>query len=139
MKKIFFLLLVGTLAITLSACTKNLENPKTNNGAPQQNQQQNKQPAQDATVTPQTEATPASTGIALSEIAQHGTPTDCWLAIDGRVFNINEYIKLGIHPGGEKILNGCGKDASVMFANIDKHDTKARQTLEKYLIGNLAQ
>jgi cytochrome b involved in lipid metabolism len=147
MKKIFFLLLLGALAITLSACTKDLESSKVNNGAPQQNaEQQNTEQQAPVSQTPVVETpateTPAAqtpSAITVAEVALHATPADCWLAIDGRVFNINEYIKLGIHPGGDKILNGCGKDASVMFANVDKHDPKGRETLEKYVIGNLAQ
>ncbi|MFA6514249.1 MAG: cytochrome b5-like heme/steroid binding domain-containing protein [Patescibacteria group bacterium] len=139
MKKISFLLLALALVITLSACTKtsNTSNPSGTKDAPK-----NEAPTTTNTpATPETTSTPiVSTGITLGEIAKHANASDCWMAIDGRVFDVTPYIKLGIHPGGEKILNGCGIDASTLFASIDKHDNgKARPMLEKYVIGDLAK
>lgn len=41
------------------------------------------------------------------------------------------------HPGGDKILNGCGKDASQMFASVKKHEGFARELLKDFEIGDL--
>ena len=76
-------------------------------------------------------ASPAS----LAETAKHSTSTDCWLIIDGQTYNITPYVQSGMHPGGEKILAGCGKDASAMFHSISKHASPHSQAnLEKYLV-----
>ena len=42
-----------------------------------------------------------------------------WTVIDGRVYDITNYIKQ--HPGGvKKIEKGVGKDSSVMFHKFHK-------------------
>ncbi len=79
--------------------------------------------------------TPAEKTFTLSDVAKHAVSTDCWMAVDGSVYDVSPYIKAGIHPGGEKILLGCGKDASAMFAQI--HSDKAYQMLNGYGIGKL--
>jgi predicted heme/steroid binding protein len=53
------------------------------------------------------------------EIRRHSTKNDRWLVIDGRVYNITNWLK---HPGGQMLLNHyAGQDASV------------RQTMESKL------
>ncbi len=134
MKKLSFILLFVALTFVLSACTKTTDSPQVNNPVPGNSVTKN---TNTNVITPDLQESPS---ITLSEVSQHATPTDCWTAIDGNVFNVTEYIKLGIHPGGEKILNACGKEASALFASIDKHSNgKARPTLEKYVIGVLVQ
>lgn len=79
--------------------------------------------------------------IALSEIMKHKTPEDCWFAVDGSVYDVSPFIKLGIHPGGEQILKGCGLDASELFhtkAGKGKdHSDMAKNSISKYKIGTL--
>ncbi len=72
----------------------------------------------------------------LTEVEAHNNKNDCWIAINGKVYNATEFIASGMH--NDKILNGCGKDASSMFAQIPKHASAAAQAqLEKQFIGNL--
>lgn len=73
----------------------------------------------------------------LSEVALHDKPTDCWLAVDGKVIDATQFIAKGLHPN-DKILNGCGKDATSMFKSIPKHSgTSAQDALKEYEIGVL--
>lgn len=73
----------------------------------------------------------------LAEVALHDKPTDCWLVIEGKVINPTQFIAEGKHPN-DKILNGCGKDATSIFKNIPKHSGPTPQeALKEYEIGVL--
>ena len=70
-------------------------------------------------------ASPAATGaaatsaIALADLADHGTPVDCWVAIDGVVYDLTTFIDQ--HPGGsERIIALCGTDGTAAFTG--QHD-----------------
>ena len=79
----------------------------------------------------------------LTEVAEHSTPEDCWLAIEGKVYDVTGYIADGIHPGGEAIFLGCGKEATDLFNEIpgegEPHSERARGFLPNFEIGTLAQ
>ena len=50
----------------------------------------------------------------MDQLASHDRPTDCWIAVDGRVFDVTRF--LNDHPGGKKVLTRmCGKDATEQF------------------------
>jgi cytochrome b involved in lipid metabolism len=72
--------------------------------------------------------------LSLEEVSKHASANDCWMMIDGQFYDLSSYIQSAKHPGGEKIVNGCGKDASAMFAEIKKHDSRAREELANHLI-----
>jgi cytochrome b involved in lipid metabolism len=73
----------------------------------------------------------------LAEVELHDKATDCWLAINGKVIDATQFIAEGKHPN-DKILNGCGKDATTMFKNIPKHSGPTPQeALKIYEIGVL--
>lgn len=83
-----------------------------------------------------------SEAYSLTEIGKHSTEQDCWMAIEGKVYDVTKYIIS--HPGGKAIIGGCGKDATVLFnerPTNDKgpHPAQARALLEKYEIGVFAQ
>jgi cytochrome b involved in lipid metabolism len=79
--------------------------------------------------------------ITLMEVSSHSSQTDCWLAIEGQVYDVTSFIPS--HPGGEQILLGCGKDATGMFnsrpSNGTSHSTNARTISGQYRIGTLAK
>jgi cytochrome b involved in lipid metabolism len=79
--------------------------------------------------------------ITLSEVAKHTTASDCWMVINGNVYDVTGYIPG--HPGGDQILLGCGKDATSMFnsrpSDGTSHSDRARSTLTRYQIGVLAK
>lgn len=74
--------------------------------------------------------------ITLEEVAMHNTPQDCYLEIEGKVYDVTKYINS--HPGGNEILRGCGKDATDLFVG-KPHSDSAVSILESYYIGDLAK
>mmetsp|Transcript_88066 Transcript_88066/g.221648 ORF Transcript_88066/g.221648 Transcript_88066/m.221648 type:complete len:722 (-) Transcript_88066:212-2377(-) len=60
-----------------------------------------------------------SRSMPLSEVNRHCVPEDCWVAINGTVYDLTEFMDR--HPGGPTvILNWAGKDASKMFNDVHK-------------------
>ncbi|CAL9732047.1 L-lactate dehydrogenase (cytochrome) [Monosporozyma unispora] len=65
--------------------------------------------------------------ITPNEVSKHNTPDDCWVVIDGKVYNLTEFIN--IHPGGPLILKlNAGMDVTAIFKPLH-----AKGTLEKYV------
>lgn len=85
--------------------------------------------------TPSTQSSDKS--ISLSEIAKHSDPQSCWAAIEGGVYDVTEFISR--HPGGSRILQSCGKDATQLFngAGGHIHSQVARAILKNLKIGSL--
>ncbi len=97
-------------------------------------------------VPPPSSLLPDGTGtIVLNtpEIGKHNSVSDCWMVIDGKVYNLTGY--LGLHPGGAvSMLPYCGKDGSQGFATKDQgksqaHSSNATSLLASYYLGNLNQ
>ncbi|AKM81612.1 MAG: Cytochrome b5 [Candidatus Pacebacteria bacterium GW2011_GWF2_38_9] len=76
----------------------------------------------------------------LEEIAMHASSTDCWMAIDGVVYNVSAY--LSEHDREFDIRPWCGSDASEDYnteAGRGKdHSPKADELLVNYKIGTLS-
>ncbi len=80
--------------------------------------------------------------ISLAEVAKHNSGTDCWLAIEGKVYDVTSFVAANQHPGGKAILQGCGKEATTFFdtrpmGSKTPHSARARAMLSNYYIGNL--
>ncbi len=70
----------------------------------------------------------------LAEVSKHNNANDCWMVIDGKIYNVTSYIPQ--HPGGpEKIIRNCGKDGTQIF-NL-KHSPDKKQYLTPYFVANL--
>ncbi|SCV06246.1 LANO_0H25312g1_1 [Lachancea nothofagi CBS 11611] len=66
-------------------------------------------------------------GILPSEVARHDKDNDCWVVINGFVYDLTEFI--GAHPGGPAIIQAnAGKDVSAIFSAFHAPDV-----IEKYL------
>lgn len=80
-----------------------------------------------------------SQSVTLASVAQHASASDCWTAIDGKVYDITSYI--GSHPGGRRaILEACGKDATVLFETQGgggSHSNTAKNILAGFAVGTL--
>eukprot|EP00428_Durinskia_dybowskii_P072612 CAMPEP_0170394852 /NCGR_PEP_ID=MMETSP0117_2-20130122/21472_1 /TAXON_ID=400756 /ORGANISM="Durinskia baltica, Strain CSIRO CS-38" /LENGTH=76 /DNA_ID=CAMNT_0010651135 /DNA_START=128 /DNA_END=355 /DNA_ORIENTATION=+ len=46
-----------------------------------------------------------------SEVALHNKADDCWIIVDGKVYDVSTYVQ--DHPGGDSILANAGGDSSV--------------------------
>ena len=75
-----------------------------------------------------------STEYTLEEVAKHNKKSDAWIVIHNKVADVTKWIPL--HPGGDIIMKGVGKDATTLFDNTG-HDEYAKKMLKKYQIGIL--
>ncbi len=79
--------------------------------------------------------------LSSKEVAKHNSSGDCWLIIDGKVYDVSSYIDY--HPGGpEAIIPYCGKDATRAFQTKDReesrnHSSRAYNLLKNYYVGDL--
>ena len=75
--------------------------------------------------------------ITLAEVAEHNDEDDCWIVVDGKVYDITKYLKF--HPGGEAPVAWAGKpDASEVFSIFHDASVLAKRG-EKYLVGRVAE
>ncbi|CAK9799150.1 Cytochrome b5 [Anthophora quadrimaculata] len=73
--------------------------------------------------------------INMDEVAWHDTVDNCWIVIHDFVYDCTDF--LSSHPGGsDVILEYAGRDATLAFIGTG-HSSMARQSLERYLIGEL--
>lgn len=83
--------------------------------------------------------TPSSTSYSIQEVSSHSTQEDCWVIVDGKVYDVTKVIPT--HPGGVMaIASKCGTDASVTFNTKNgkgTHSPKAHSVLATHLLGNL--
>lgn len=81
-----------------------------------------------------------SKAYALSEVARHNSSDDCWMAINGEVYDLSSY--LPDHPSPpEVILAWCGREASEAYRSKMKeraHSARADRLLAEYRIAALA-
>ena len=78
----------------------------------------------------------STTIITMGEVAKHNQKTDCWMVINGEVANVTGFVDK--HPGGEVIVQGCGKDATEMFNGVNEHMKPFVKALyQKMVVGRL--
>ncbi|XP_065022116.1 cytochrome b5-like [Musa acuminata AAA Group] len=71
----------------------------------------------------------------LAEVSAHNSANDCWLVIDGKVYDVTKF--LDDHPGGDEVLvSSTGKDATDDFEDVG-HSTAARAMLDEYYVGEI--
>lgn len=77
-----------------------------------------------------------ATAFTLAEVATHDNTDDCYIAIQGKVYDVTGFIDQ--HPGGvDKITSGCGKEMTGMFAAI--HSNRAWDLLARFQVGVLSE
>lgn len=72
------------------------------------------------------------------EVAKHRSQSDCWLTIDGSVYDVSEYVARH-RKFDYDIKKHCGSEASELWQNKpgsgEAHSRKADRLLKKYRIG----
>ncbi|GKV28712.1 hypothetical protein SLEP1_g37729 [Rubroshorea leprosula] len=73
--------------------------------------------------------------LTLAQVSEHNTPKDCWLIINGKVYDVTNFME--DHPGGDEVLlSATGKDATDDFEDVG-HSTSAREMMDKYYVGEI--
>ncbi len=94
-------------------------------------------PAPTPTPTPAPTTSTVKT-YTLADISLHKSQTDCWTAVNEKVYDITAYVPR--HPGGIKqIMQVCGKDGTFLFEDQHSGDRKPNTILASYKIGDLAK
>jgi len=83
---------------------------------------------------------PTGKFFTLKEVAEHDTKEDCWIIIEGTVYDISTYIER--HPPPlDLVIKDCGKDATLGWntkgSKNKPHSKKAHTMLQKYELGKL--
>ena len=74
--------------------------------------------------------------ITMQEVERHNTPDDCWVVINGKVYDLSEFRKG--HPGGSKIItDNAGKDVSNLFNDVHPKDIVERLLSPEACVGIL--
>lgn len=73
--------------------------------------------------------------ITAAELAAHSKASDCWMVIQGKVYDVTDFIDE--HPGGDEVmLAEAGKDATEAFDDVG-HSDDARALLKPMYKGDL--
>ncbi|KAL3232298.1 L-lactate dehydrogenase (cytochrome) [Nakaseomyces bracarensis] len=74
--------------------------------------------------------------VSPEEVIKHNTPEDCWVVINGYVYDLSSFIAL--HPGGPEIIKAnAGKDVSAVFDPIHAPDAIPKYIKPEQMIGPL--
>ena len=73
--------------------------------------------------------------VSAAEVATHRSADDCWVIIEGSVYDLTNYISL--HPGGDQpIVSNCGQDGTQTFLRMPEPILAvARPALQVYFVG----
>lgn len=95
-------------------------------------------PSSASTESSEVSDTSEAAGITLTEVAEHNSVTDCWVAVDGKVYDLTEFASQ--HPGGEgNIAEICGTDGTSAFKGQHGGESTPINTLSNYEIGLLSE
>jgi len=85
---------------------------------------------------PETDAPADFPVLTLEAVAQNASAENCWVAIEGQVYDLTEWVNQ--HPGGAgNITSLCGTDGTSRFSNQHGGSSNPESTLERYLLGPL--
>lgn len=81
----------------------------------------------------------ASKEFTLEEVEKHNTEKDCWIILDGKVYDATSV--LAWHPGGASaIMTYAGKATAQATADYNAiHDAYAQKKTQEVLIGKLSE
>lgn len=89
------------------------------------------------TVAPSPSASATPAGYTMEQVKANNTATKCWSAIDGKVYDLTNWISS--HPGGAGAITSlCGTDGTSAYINQHKGQSRPGSTLTAYLLGPLS-
>ncbi|KAL3692131.1 hypothetical protein R1sor_005782 [Riccia sorocarpa] len=71
--------------------------------------------------------------LTREEVSKHNNPKDCWIIINGKVYDVTNFGKT--HPGGPVIFTQAGRDGTDAFKLF--HPPRAYQQLKEVYIGDV--
>ena len=96
-------------------------------------------PTPTSTPSPTPTPTPTETvvaGYTMADVRMNNTSASCWVAIDGRVYDLTQWISR--HPGGAGAISQlCGTDGTATFTARHGGQPSPSATLDSYDIGPL--
>lgn len=79
--------------------------------------------------------------LSMDQVAAHNTAKDCWMVIEGKVYDFSAYIPQ--HPTPASVLTPwCGREATEGMRTKGygrDHSPRAWRMLDDYLVGALAE
>jgi cytochrome b involved in lipid metabolism len=108
----------------------------------QSSDEEEQQESTTTTIKQPSNGTIEQTEFTLNDVALHDSRDDCWMVIEGFVYDVTDFIVS--HPGGNALLEGCGIDATELFetrpmGSGTEHSSSAHTMLNDYEIGTLAE
>jgi cytochrome b involved in lipid metabolism len=77
-----------------------------------------------------------TSGYSLEDVAKHSLSSDCWSAVNGKVYDLTSWISQ--HPGGSvQIISICGVDGSSAFNQQHTGAREPAEELSSFYIGDL--
>ena len=88
------------------------------------------------TVAPSPSASATPAGYTMEQVKANNTATKCWSAIDGKVYDLTNWISS--HPGGAGAITSlCGTDGTASFKGQHGGSGQPQSRLSGYLLGPL--
>lgn len=76
--------------------------------------------------------------ITLAEVAKHNSVNDCWMVMNGKVYDLTNYVN---HPAGEEYKKDCGTDATNQYDSIKGgrgHSSYSDSLLNSFYVGEIS-
>ena len=99
-------------------------------------EENSEEPQPTQTAEPTQEPEESVNGFTLAQVSERNSAAECWVAIDGGVYDLTQWIRS--HTGGSgAILNLCGKDGSASFTSQHGGQARPSSTLDGYYLAPL--
>ena len=99
-------------------------------------EENSEEPQPTQTAEPTQDPEESVNGFTLAQVSERNSGAECWVAIDGGVYDLTQWIRS--HPGGSgAILNLCGKDGSASFTSQHGGQARPSSTLDGYYLAPL--
>ena len=99
-------------------------------------EENSEEPQPTQTAEPTQDPEESVNGFTLAQVSERNSAAECWVAIDGGVYDLTQWIRS--HPGGSgAILNLCGKDGTSSFTSQHGGQARPSSTLDGYYLAPL--